>query len=111
MALNRSLDGRDGGKEQLQERFGALRDALPLGSQHEFRVLRRLVRIRDAGEPADLASHRFRVEPFGIALSAHVKRRVEKDLEERNAPLATSHDAARLLPIAAVWRDQRCYGN
>jgi hypothetical protein len=56
-----------------------------LGPQQQVGRLRRLVRVVDAGEVRDLAGAGLGVQPLGVARLADRERRVDEDLDERQA--------------------------
>ena len=56
---------------------------------------RRLVGVVDAGEPGELPGARLGVEALGVALLAHLDRRVDEHLEE--------HEAGRVVQRAGVF--------
>ena len=67
-------------------------------------VVRRLVRVVDAGELFDLARERLRVEPLHVAARALLDRRLDPDLDER--PLLLD-DARTRLRVPRTARSQR----
>ena len=67
------------------------------GAKHELRVRRRFVWVVDTGEPGDLAGTRLAIQALRIAGLAHLDRRVDEDLDERQPG-----DIVRRVALARV---------
>src|SRR5262245_60256141 len=73
------------------------------GVELELGILGRLVERIDTGEIGDEAGAGLAVEPLGIALLAHFKRRIDIDLDE----LSLLEQIPRHAPLGAERRDER----
>src|ERR671917_2214183 len=82
---------------------------IPVGRREaQIWVLGRLVRVVDAGEAPDLPRAGLGVEALGVAGLAHLDRRVDEDLDERQPRgLVDGARPAAVGPAGAGDRDER----